>query len=264
MIDVRNLSFSFSETGGQPYALKNVSLTIREGETIAVMGKNGSGKSTFGRCLNGLLQPTAGEVLVDGFSTRDASRLIEIRRRVGMVFQNPDNQIVSATVEREIAFGLENLGLPYDEMHRRVEEMLEIFDLRAHRNRPPHALSGGEKQRLALAAVTAMKPSYLVLDEPTSLLDPKSRKEVLRFVHALHAKAAGHAVTTILITQFPEEALTAERLIIFHDGRIVQDGKPEEIFAEIDLHPYGLEPPVKFRVLELLRKYRIDIDNNFK
>ena len=201
--------------------------------------------------------PTAGQVYVDGLDTTLPENLPAVRKKVGMVFQNPDNQIVSATVEREIAFGLENLGVEYERMHRIVDEMLERFNLTVYRQRPPHNLSGGEKQRLALAAVTAMNPSYLVLDEPTSLLDPKSRREVLATVRAFHRPSrAEAAISTILITQFPEEALVADRLLIFHRGRIIMDDEPQAIFARGGLEQYGLAAPMKFMVAELLKKHR--------
>lgn len=258
MIDVRNISFSYPDENGAPQSILNdVSLQIGAGESIAVMGRNGSGKTTFARCLNGLLLPSNGQVLVDGYCTADPVQLAQIRRRVGMVFQNPDNQIVSATVEREIAFGLENLGIDFEQMHEIVDAMLQKFNLTAYRRRPPHNLSGGEKQRLALAAVMAMNPRYLVLDEPTSLLDPKSRREVLESVQSLHhAARTEDAITTLLITQFPEEAMHSDRLIIFHRGRIIMDGEPQVIFSRGDLTQFGLESPMKFRIADLLKKHK--------
>jgi energy-coupling factor transport system ATP-binding protein len=258
MIAVKNISFSYSgENDAQQTILNDVSLQIGAGESIAIMGRNGSGKTTFARCLNGLLLPSSGQVLVDGNCTADPAQLAAIRRRVGMVFQNPDNQIVSATVEREIAFGLENLGIGFEQMHAIVDEMLKKFNLTAYRQRPPHNLSGGEKQRLALAAVMAMNPRYLVLDEPTSLLDPKSRREVLESVQSLHHSShIENAITTLLITQFPEEAMHADRLIIFHQGRINMDGEPSAIFSRSDLQQFGLEAPMKFRITDLLKKHK--------
>jgi energy-coupling factor transport system ATP-binding protein len=258
MIEVRNISFSYpGENDAPQLILDDVSLQIGAGESIAVMGRNGSGKTTFARCLNGLLLPSSGQVLVDGLCTADPAQLASIRRRVGMVFQNPDNQIVSATVEREIAFGLENLGTDFEQMHKIVDAMLKKFNLTAYRQRPPHHLSGGEKQRLALAAVMAMNPRYLVLDEPTSLLDPKSRRDVLESVQSLHhSPQSEEAITTMLITQFPEEALHADRLIIFHLGRILMDGEPAVIFSHGGLTQFGLESPMKFRIADLLKKYK--------
>lgn len=247
MIQIENLSFTYSDEGTVSRTiLDNVSLTIKPGEAVAIMGPNGSGKTTFARCLNGLLLPESGSVLVDGLDTRDSAQLPEIRKKVGMVFQNPDNQIVSATVEREIAFGLENLGVPYQEMHDIVDKMLTEFNLQQYRRHAPHYLSGGEKQRLALAAVMAMRPRYLVLDEPTSLLDPKSRTDILHIIKQLHCRQ-NQPVTTLLITQFPEEALYANRLLVFHNGAILMDDSPARIFSRIDeLLAIGLEPPLEF------------------
>ncbi len=260
MIYVNDISLSYpAENGGIRHVLQGVSLSISEGESVAIMGANGSGKTTLALCLNGLLVPNAGSVTVDGLVTSDVKSLGAIRRSVGMVFQNPDNQIVSATVEREIAFGLENIGMPYEEMHTVVDEMLQKFDLEKYRHRSPHYLSGGEKQRLALAAVLAMRPKYLVLDEPTSLLDPQSRHEILELVRRMHPQHNGSfqsTLTTILITQFPEEALVADRLIVLDNRSIAMDDAPHEIFLRAkELQDMGLEPPVRYRVQELLAEY---------
>jgi energy-coupling factor transport system ATP-binding protein len=245
MIHVEHIFFEYADHQVPKQILNDVTLSIREGESIAVMGPNGSGKTTFARCLNALLIPGQGLVTVDGLATRDFDNIPEIRRRVGIVFQNPDNQIVSTTVEREVAFGLENLGVPYDEMHQIVDDMLEKFHLQKYRRHSPHHLSGGEKQRLAFAAVMAMKPRYLVMDEPTSLLDPKSRREILQIIRDLHRHATDPPMTTIFITQFPEEALIADRLIILNQGTVYRDGEPNLIFNKIDdLEYIGLDPPV--------------------
>jgi len=252
MIQIENLSFTYSDEGTVSRTiLDNVSLTIKPGEAVAIMGPNGSGKTTFARCLNGLLLPASGTVLIDGLDTRVQAQLPEIRRKIGMVFQNPDNQIVSATVEREIAFGLENLGVPCAEMHEIVDNMLTEFNLQSYRLHAPHYLSGGEKQRLALAAVMAMRPRYLALDEPTSLLDPKSRADILHIIKQLHCRQ-NHPVTTLLITQFPDEALHADRLLVFHNGRILMDDAPARVFARVDeLLAIGLEPPLEFVLPEM-------------
>ncbi|RPH89545.1 MAG: ATP-binding cassette domain-containing protein [Calditrichaeota bacterium] len=256
MIQVDHIYFRYHSEDNSPINILNdVSLEIRAGERIAIMGRNGSGKTTFARCLNGLLLPSSGVVRVDGLTTSEAKNLADIRRHVGMVFQNPDNQIVSATVEREVAFGLENLGVPFEEMHEIVERMLFIFNLEKLRKQPPHQLSGGEKQRLALASVMAMHPKYLVLDEPTSLLDPKSRREVLERISTL-PQDTENPVATLLITQFPEEALYANRLIVFHQGKIIMDDAPDELFSRHkELEAYGLEVPVKFQIAEFIIKY---------
>jgi energy-coupling factor transporter ATP-binding protein EcfA2 len=211
MIQVSNLSFHYPTDGSTPDVLRDVSLSIKEGQALAIMGANGSAKTTFARCLNGLLMPTRGKVLVDNLSTQDESDLAKIRCRVGMVLQNPENQIVSTTVEREIAFGLENIGVPHEQMHGIVDQMLRQFNLETYRNHPPHLLSGGEMQRLAVASVVAMSPKYLIFDEPTSLLDAASRKSMLSLIADLQKSHKpdpfGHSITPILITQYPEEGL---------------------------------------------------------
>jgi len=260
MIHIDNISLSYpGENGSIRQVLQGLSLNIVEGESVAIMGPNGSGKTTLALCLNGLLTPAAGAVTIDGLTTGDAKNLGTIRRQVGMVFQNPDNQIVSAAVEREIAFGLENIGIPYEEMHAIVDEMLDKFDLGEYRHRSPHYLSGGEKQKLALAAVLAMRPKYLVLDEPTSLLDPQSRNEILDIIHQMHQERNGSlqpALTTILITQFPEEALVADRLVVLNNRGIAMDDTPHDVFVRTnELQAIGLEPPIRYRVQALLTKY---------
>ena len=252
MIRVENISFTYKHSESKTSTLSNVSVDIQPGESISIMGHNGSGKTTFARCLNGLLVPNSGRVLVDEFDVSEEVNIPEIRRRVGMVFQNPDNQIVSTTVEREIAFGLENLGVPYEEMHQIIEEVLDTYNLARYRLHAPHYLSGGEKQRLALAAVMAMRPRYLVLDEPTSLLDPKGRRAMLSNVRSLHADERSN-IATILITQFPEEALHTNRLIVFARGQIVMDDDPLSIFEKSDeLQKNSLEPPLVLKVNKLL------------
>ncbi|HNR66760.1 MAG TPA: ATP-binding cassette domain-containing protein [bacterium] len=248
MIEISDITYNYSSTEPAAQVLKGVSLTIAPGEAIAVIGPNGSGKTTLARCLNALLIPTSGTVRVDGLDSREPLNWRAIRRQVGMVFQNPDNQIVSASVEREIAFGLENIGMPTDEMRARVDAMLEKFDLQRYRHKSPHYLSGGEKQRLALAAVLAMNPLYLVLDEPTTLLDPRSRLSILQIVKELgDPNLQTMPISTILITQFPDEALAVDRVVVLNDGRIWNQGPPPEVFQRVDdLAAIGLEPPVQF------------------
>lgn len=255
MIQIRNLKFHVKNPPLE--ILKEINLDISAGESIALMGQNGSGKTTLVRCLNGLLQPTAGEILIDGLPVRDDENIFTIRRKVGLVFQNPENQIVSSTVEREIAFGLENIGVPREEMVAIVQQMLERFNLTRYRRKPPHLLSGGEKQRLALAAVMAMHPQYLILDEPTSLLDPVMQQAILDIIQELHQ--ANHqlpknkGLTTILITQFPEEALIANRLIVMHQGNVVLDDSPDQVFQQVDLlNQLGLGVPVEYEIAQKL------------
>ena len=194
-----------------------------------LVGPNGSGKTTLARCLNGLHQPQKGRVLIDEMDTSDPSQLHRIRQRVGMVFQNPDDQLVATTVESELAFGLENLALSSAEIHQRVDETLKTFELESFRRHPPHRLSGGEKQRVAIAAVVAMRPRYLILDEPTALLDPQGRHQIAELLHSLREI---YDIATIHITQLPAEAARADRLIVLNQGQVDCDGPPSELFAD--------------------------------
>ena len=226
MIRVDQISFDFP---GPIPALRSIDLAIAPGEAVAVVGANGSGKTTLARCLNGLHIPQRGRVFVDDLPTDDPTLLPQIRQRVGMVLQNPDDQLVATTVAAELAFGLENLALPGDEIQRRVEEALAAFDLQSYRHYPPHHLSGGEKQRVAIAAVVAMRPRYLILDEPTALLDPHGRRQVATLLETLRAS---YGIATILITQLPAEAARADRLVVLHQGRIHGDAAPRDLFAD--------------------------------
>ena len=238
MIRVEKLSLSYR---GGLAALRSIDLHINPGENIALTGANGSGKTTLACCLNGLQQPQAGRVLVDSMDASDPTQLRSIRQLVGMVLQNPDDQLVGTTVADELAFGLENLALASDEMHRRVEETLAAFDLEVYRRYPPHKLSGGEKQRVAIAAVVAMRPRYLVLDESTALLDPGERQQVAELLQRLRT---AYGIATILITQSPEEAARADRVIVLHAGRVHADGPPAVLFADpLKLRGLGLDLP---------------------
>jgi energy-coupling factor transport system ATP-binding protein len=237
MIQIQNLTYRYP--GNDQDTLRGISAQFQAGEIVALMGANGSGKTTFIRCINGLIQPTSGEVLIDGTPPHGA-HLVEVRRKVGMVFQNPDNQIVATTVEREIAFGLENLGIPTIEMKSKVDLILRHFSLTEYRHTPPHLLSGGEKQRLALAAVIVMDPDYLILDEPTSLLDPQARQDLLRFL--IHFRKEGMGI--ILVTQFSEEAMICDRLLIL-DGSIALEGAPLTVFSKMErVRELGVQIPV--------------------
>ncbi len=253
MIIARNLDLQYLTSEGQATVLSDISCEIADGEFVALMGANGSGKTSFARCLNGIIQPSHGEVLVDGMSTHAPESLLEIRRRVGMVFQHPDNQMVAPTVEREIAFGLENLGVPREEMHVRVEEMLARFELQAYREHAPHQLSGGEKQRVALAAILVMRPRHLIFDEPTSLLDHPSRVRLFETIAQLRSSPAPPSI--LFITQFAEEALFAERLFVLDRGRLVLHGSPRELFMDVEAFAQiGLQAPLEFRAYHALRK----------
>ncbi len=233
-------------------ALDNANLELKKGECVAIIGSNGSGKTTLAKLLNALILPQTGQVWVDGLNSSDKNSQKLIRQKVGMVFQNPDNQIISTSVEREIAFGLENLALPYEEIRGRVERALKYFNLGAYRNHPPHKLSGGEKQKVALASVLSMQPEYLILDEPTSLLDPVGKREVLCLLPMLSDE---RNVTIIHITQFPEEAIAADRVLVMHQGKIVLDGPPAEIFRhKEELEKIGLDVPFPVRMASALRQ----------
>ncbi|GBD29389.1 Energy-coupling factor transporter ATP-binding protein EcfA1 [bacterium HR32] len=230
LIEVAHLTHVYH--AGTPHevrAVYDVSLTIRPAEFVALVGGNGSGKSTLAKHLNALLLPTEGRVVVDGLDTRDPHALWEIRRRVGMVFQNPDNQIVATVVEEDVAFGPENLGLPPEEIARRVEEALRAVGMLEYRSREPHLLSGGQKQRVAIAGVLAMRPRCIVFDEATTMLDPEGRREVLDTAHQLRDR---EGIAVVHITHSMEEAAEADRVVALHAGRVVLDGPPREVFRE--------------------------------
>ena len=265
MIRLDNIVFDYTNNEIQKRVLDQISFDIREGEYISLMGRNGSGKSTLARCLNGLLLPTEGFINVDGNLTSDAESLINIRRKVGMVFQDPDNQIVSTTVEREIAFGLENIGVSFSTMQNVVPAVLEKFNLTKYKKYPPHLLSGGEKQRLALAAVMAMNPEYLILDESTSMLDPASRQELLNILAEIKNdnknKKIAEQITIILITQFPEETIDTDRLLIIDNGKIIFDDLPDIVFQNVEqIQNIGLDVPIEFEIREFLLKKGLSIE----
>ena len=248
MIEIRNLQFRYGED--QPLALDGIDLDIPPGKWLALIGPNGSGKSTLARCLNGLLLPTGGSVRVDGLDTAAEDELMAVRERVSFVFQNPDNQIIATSVEDDVAFGPENLGLPREEISRRVEAALHVTGLLALREKAPHLLSGGEKQRVAIAGALAMASHYLVLDEPTSMLDPLMREQVLASLRLLHSS---HGLGVIYVTNIIEEALLAERVIVLEEGRIVREGTAEEIFRDPQwLTAHGLDAPQACRIAAML------------
>ena len=232
IIKIENLIFEYKkddETAANR-AINGVSLEIERGSFTAILGKNGSGKSTLAKNLNGLLLPTEGVIYVNGFNTADDEHIWDVRQSAGMVFQNPDNQLVSAIVEDDVAFGPENLGVEPQEIRRRVDKALADVNMGAFRGKAPHLLSGGQKQRIAIAGVVAMKPSCIIFDEPTAMLDPKGRSEIMAIIEELN----GEGITVILITHFMEEAARADRVIIMHDGRVFLDGTPSEVFAQGD------------------------------
>lgn len=253
LFDICHVSHTFETEEGKTFdALKDVTAQIKKGEFTAIIGTNGSGKSTLARHLNALLLPTEGELIVEGMRTSDAGRVWDIRQKVGMVFQNPDNQLVAAVVEEDVAFGPENLGVPPEEIRERVDLALEKVGMTSYRKQAPSMLSGGQKQRVAIAGVLAMKPDCIVLDEPTAMLDPKGRKEVMDTIHELN-KTEG--ITIVLITHFMEEAVTADHILVIDRGVLKMEGTPKEIFSQADrVTEIGLDVPVPADLARRLRK----------
>ena len=222
-------------------AIDGVDVDIKKGDFVAVLGHNGSGKSTLAKHVNGLLLPTEGTVWVGDMDTRDEEHIWDVRKTAGMVFQNPDNQIIGNIVEEDVGFGPENIGVPTEEIWKRVEESLKAVGMTAYRLQSPNKLSGGQKQRVAIAGVMAMKPECIILDEPTAMLDPNGRREVIRTIHELNRT---EGITVLLITHYMEEAIEADRIIVMDDGRIVMDGQPREIFSRVkELKSHGLDVP---------------------
>jgi len=240
VIELSNVSYSYPRSDGRPPALYSINLSIPQGEFLAILGHNGSGKSTLARLLNGLLLPTSGRVMVDGLDTRDPAALWEVRRRLGMVFQNPDSQIVGVRAEEDVAFGPENLGLAREEIRRRVDAALSLVGMEEYAAVEPHHLSGGQKQRVAIAGVLACDPLHLVLDEATALLDPTGRRGILEILTRLHAEGR----TVILITHNIEEALDADRLLILREGHLAAEGPPQDLLFRGDLlRELGIQVP---------------------
>ena len=258
IIRIENLIFEYKREEEQEVvrAIDNVSLEIPRGSFTAIIGRNGSGKSTLAKNLNALLLPTSGEIWIDGYNTSDQESLWQVRQRAGMVFQNPDNQLVSSIVEDDVAFGPENLAIPPDEIRIRVDESLKAVGMYEERKKAPHMLSGGQKQRIAIAGVVAMKPQCIILDEPTAMLDPRGRDEVMAIMKKLHQEG----ITILLITHFMEEAAQAERVIIMDQGRICMDGTPEEIFARSrEIRELSLDVPLPVELAEGLRENGIPV-----
>ena len=258
IITIENLIFEYTRGDeSQPVrAIDNLNLEIERGSFTAIIGKNGSGKSTLAKNLNGLLLPTEGVIYVDGFDTRDDDSIWNVRQTAGMVFQNPDNQLVSAIVEDDVAFGPENLGIEPAEIRRRVDKALADVNMGQFKKKAPHLLSGGQKQRIAIAGVVAMKPKCIIFDEPTAMLDPKGRSEIMSIIDELHAEG----ITVILITHFMDEAVRADRVIIMHEGRILLDGTPREVFEQEELiRSVNLDVPLMVEMGAKLRKAGIDV-----
>ena len=259
MLQTEHLSFTYPAEEGQTstVALEDVSLSIERGSFVVVLGHNGSGKSTLAKHMNAVLLPSGGTVYVEGMDTRDEALLLEIRRRVGMVFQNPDNQIVANVVEEDVAFAPENLGVPSEEIRRRVDDALAAVGMSEFTRHAPHLLSGGQKQRVAIAGVIAMAPECIVLDEATAMLDPAGRREVLSAIRALNQE---RGITVVLITHHMDEAMDADRLIVMNDGKLVIDGAPAEVFTQVEaLRAMGLAAPATVELLYGLRQGGMDV-----
>ena len=253
-----NLDFKYD--GEDEFVLKDINISFKQGEMTAVLGHNGCGKSTFAKHLNAILLPSGGTVYIDGIDTKDENRIYDIRQRVGMVFQNPDNQIVATIVEEDVAFALENLGVEPNEIRRRVDEALKAVGMYEYRMHAPHQLSGGQKQRVAIAGIIAMRPRCIVLDAPTAMLDPKGRSEVMKTVKELNSK---YGITIILITHYMEEAAQCERIIVMDKGKVLMDDSPKQVFSRVEeLKAVGLDVPQVTELIYELNKYGLKLDTH--
>ena len=268
IIKTENLSFSYFDgdidnmKADEIPALKSVNLAVKEGEYISVLGHNGSGKSTLAKLLNLILIPTSGKIYIDGEDVSDENlsedQVFEVRKKIGMVFQNPDNQIVATVVEEDVAFGVENLGLPREEIRRRVVNALNVVGMQEYTRHAPHKLSGGQKQRVAIAGIIAMRPRVIIFDESTAMLDPIGRKSVIEIMEKLNRE---ENITVINITHYMEEAARADRVIVINDGEMIMDGTPKEVFSEVDLlHRIGLESPQSTELVNRLSGLGLDVD----
>ena len=259
MIETENLKYAYpaDEEGNMVFALRGVDLRIEKGSFVVVLGHNGSGKSTLAKHMNAVLLPSGGAVYVEGMDTKKEELLLEIRRRVGMVFQNPDNQIVANVVEEDVAFAPENLGVPSEEIRKRVDDALAAVGMSEFVRHAPHLLSGGQKQRIAIAGVLAMEPACIVLDEATAMLDPVGRREVLGTIHRLNREKG---ITVVLITHHMNEAEEADRVVVMDDGQVAMDGSPQEVFIQVEaLRSMGLTVPDTVDLLDRLQKDGLDV-----
>lgn len=255
IIEIKDLHFSYNNENPVE-VLKGVSLNIEEGEFVAILGHNGSGKSTLAKHINAILLPTSGKVTVNGIDTANEDKLFELRQCAGMVFQNPDNQIVSSIVEEDVVFALENLGVPYDEMRRRVDDALKAVNMYDYRLHSPAQLSGGQKQRVAIAGIIAMRPKCIILDEPTAMLDPQGRREVMAVIRKMNAEG----VTIVLITHYMDEAAQCGRVVVMDKGTVVLDDTPRAVFSQVDrIKKIGLDVPQVTELAWELKKTGIDI-----
>ncbi len=257
MIQTQDLCFSYT---GEDYILKNINLKINKGEFVAILGRNGSGKSTLACQFNGIITPTSGKVFVDGIDTSDEKRIYDVRSKVGVVFQNPDNQIVATIVEEDVAFAPENLGIPQEEIRERVGSALKAVGMYEYRKQAPHMLSGGQKQRVAIAGIIAMQPDCIVLDEPTAMLDPQGRKEVIQTIKKLN-KELGK--TIIMITHYMDEAVRADRIIVMDKGEVVMNDEPRKIMSQKEkIEALGLETPYVTKLMHSLAQEGINVDTD--
>ncbi|MBQ3573098.1 MAG: energy-coupling factor transporter ATPase [Clostridia bacterium] len=262
IISIKDLCFDYvnEENGEKSHVLRGITTDIRRGEFLAVLGHNGSGKSTLAKHLNAILLPSSGSVTIDGICTSDEDKLFDIRRRVGMVFQNPDNQMVANIVEEDVAFAPENLGIEREEIRRRVDDALSSVNMSKFSKHAPHMLSGGQKQRIAIAGVLAMEPEIIVLDEPTAMLDPIGRREIIDTIKRLNRE---RNMTVVLITHYMEEAVEADRILVIDKGKIEMEGTPFEIFPQVErLKALGLDTPQATELIYLLKKSGYPIENN--
>ena len=266
IISVKNVTYEYKNEDAYRgeeavvAAVKDLSLEIERGSFTVILGHNGSGKSTLAKMLNGLNKPTVGDILVDGINTRDEETETEVKRRVGMVFQNPDNQLIASIVEEDVAFGPENLGLEPKVIRERVKNALKAVGMEEFANSTPHRLSGGQKQRIAIAGIIAMEPECLVLDEPTAMLDPKGRREIISTLHKLNSEKG---ITVILITHYMEEAENADRVLVMNDGEIIRDATPKEVFMDVELlKSVGLDVPQTTELLYNLQKHGFNVNTN--
>ncbi len=255
ILKVQSLNFSYQKDA--PLVLKDLNLEIEQGTFTAILGHNGSGKSTLAKHFNAILLPCGGTVYAAGFDTADENNLLDIRKNVGMVFQNPDNQLIATVVDEDVAFALENLGVPHDEMVKRVDDALDAVGMGEYKHHAPHRLSGGQKQRIAIAGIIAMRPKCIVMDEPTAMLDPKGRKEVMKTIEYLRDT---ENVTVVLITHYMDEAVRADRVVVMDEGRVLIDGTPEYVFQNVGLlHSVSLDVPQAAELMYRLRAHDIKV-----
>ena len=260
IIEVNDISFEYITEESKFKAIEDLTLNVAQGEFVAIIGHNGSGKSTLSKNLNAILTPTQGDIVINGLNTKEEEHLWDIRQSAGMVFQNPDNQIVATVVEEDVAFGPENLGIDPKEIRQRVEESLKSVGMYELKDRQPHLLSGGQKQRVAIAGIIAMKPKCIIFDEATAMLDPSGRKEVMKTIKKLNKE---DNITVLHITHFMEEAVEADRVIVMEKGKKILEGTPRQVFSKIDkLREIGLDVPYMTELSNLLKKEGIDIDSD--